>query len=96
VWSLPVPVRWARNAWGFLLSAGGAIAVLVGVVWIFAVLPGPSGLVEGVALTVGGAVAIVLSVLPDWLLRRLRRSTRTLAKLSSMPQDRFDRLSGPH
>ena len=95
-WSLPAPVRWARNAWGFLLSAGGAIAVLVGVVWIFAVLPGPSGLVEGVALTVCGAVAIVLSVLPDWLLRRVRRSTRTLAKLSSMPQDRFDRLSGPH
>ena len=95
-WSLPAPVRWARNTWGFLLSAGGVTAALVGVVWIFAVLPGQEGLVEGVSLTVGGSVAVVLSVVPDWLLRRARRSTRGLARLSSTPQDPFGRDPRPH
>lgn len=95
-WSLPAPVRWARNAWGFLFSTGGVTAALVGVVWIFAVLPGPEGLVEGVSLTVGGSVAIVLSVVPDWLLRRARRSTRELARLSSTPQDPLGHQPGRH
>ena len=95
-WSLPAPVRWTRNVWGLLLSSGGAVAALVGVGWILAVLPEQEGLVDAGALTVGGSAALGLSLLPDWLLRRARRSTRRLAKLSSTPQDPFGREPRPH
>jgi hypothetical protein len=88
-WAVPAPVRWARNAWAFVLSGVGGVIVIFGILWVIDPLPDMRpGFVEQGVMIVGGAFLFTLAYLPDWLLRHFRgRTARRLAPLRVGPRE---------